>query len=197
MKKGVKTIIAGVLLGVAGVAIIPATIVAPILKGVAQDHPFLAPGGREVSIAKPGQYYLWNEYDTMFEGKSYQHDVALPTGLEVTVRDESGEVLAFTAYDKISMSIGNGSKKSVGYVEVTEPSTLQVDVTGDFEPRVFSFAHSPVKEMAMRFLRAAVIAALSGLLAIGLVIWGIVKVTRANRAQLIAAQPSANPPPLG
>ena len=82
MRRGYKKIIGGGMLFVVGMILPFAIIISIIFQS--DDITFRAPGSVEVTIEKPGRYYLYNNYSAVFEGRSYSFDEKLPNGLSFT-----------------------------------------------------------------------------------------------------------------
>jgi hypothetical protein len=180
MKRGSGTIITGVVLFVAGAFLIPAAILVPIALNQPKAQQFLAPGSIEVTAENPGRYYLWNDYQTIFNGRTYNSPEDLPAGLEITIMDDRGERLTFISDGSTSSRGGSTSQKSIGYVEVAGPRGLTVVVSGEADPRVFSFARSNTMKivgLVLGGMGASVLITLAGII---LSIIGIVRLSTTN-----------------
>ena len=181
MRAGTKTIIAGVSLIVLGAVVVPLAIVLPLVLGNKNQIQFMIPGSAQVVVAKAGRYYLWNDYRTVFEGKSYNRSEAIPDGIEITIRNEgTGERLDFVSDLSISSSGGSGSKNSIGYVEVHAPGRVGVEVLGGNEERIFSFSRSLLWVLLGFILGGFGLFMILGLSGAGLTIWGIIKLVRSS-----------------
>lgn len=178
MKKGLKTLIAGVLLFAVGAIVVPLTIVLPFLLSDSDKNQFLVPGDLEVEVTEPGRYYLWNDHQTVFAGESYNRSESIPDGAKIRVSTAGGADLTFTASTSTTVSSGESSKRSIGYVEVTAPETLTVSVSGDFQERVFSFSKSIILKMFGLIFVGVGVSMLLTVCGVGLAIWGIVKLAR-------------------
>ncbi|MDD5262205.1 MAG: hypothetical protein PHD76_10200 [Methylacidiphilales bacterium] len=167
MKKGLKTLIAGILLFVIGAFVVPIAMILPLILDGSKETQFMIPGSAEVDIEKPGRYYLWNDYQTVFEGKSYNRSEGIPDGLEISIKSANGEKLKFVSDTSISSSSGSSSKHSIGYIQAGNPGKLTVAVSGTAEPRVFSFSESGIMKMlGLIFAGSAIsiLVALTGIL---------------------------------
>ncbi|MCI5223813.1 MAG: hypothetical protein D3924_14355, partial [Candidatus Electrothrix sp. AR4] len=80
MKPGIKPIILGVILFTLGGVALPAAILLPLFLGDSIDKQFTIPGSIQVAIEESGHYYLWNEHQTIFNGKTYNRPENLPDG---------------------------------------------------------------------------------------------------------------------
>src|SRR5689334_4638125 len=75
---------------IAAVVALVAWFVLNIDKGVQ----FVGPGRYTAEFDKPGTYVVWNDYRTVFGGRSYDESEKLPSGVVVEVRNaSSGETL--------------------------------------------------------------------------------------------------------
>src|SRR5579862_6613014 len=118
MKRGVKTIIAGAIIFICGAFVIPLAIILPFVLGGSHDVQFKVPGTAEVTVKNVGRYYLWNDFQTVYEGRSYNSSKTIPGGMAIEIREADGHPLEFTSDNSITMTSGNSSKNSVGYVEI-------------------------------------------------------------------------------
>ena len=137
MKPGLKTLIIGITLFLLGGFVIPVLLILPIFLTKSSEQQFLIPGAKELTIEEPSRYYLWNDFQTVFEGKSYSRSERLSDGIEITVTDGTGKILAFQSDTSIYSSSGSSSKNSIGYVDVSEPGELFITVKSASEKRVF------------------------------------------------------------
>ncbi|HRQ90898.1 MAG TPA: hypothetical protein PLA50_19060, partial [Bacteroidia bacterium] len=92
--------------------------------------------------------------------------------------NDTGKTLAFSSDASTSSSGGSSSKKSIGYVEVSEPGKLTVSVSGDFEERVFSFSQSIFPKMFLAILGGGTASLLMAFIGFGVGIWGVIKIVR-------------------
>jgi hypothetical protein len=189
MKPGIKTIIAGVVCCV-GAFIVPVLFVLPLILADSPAVQFKVPGTMEVTVKDAGRYYLWNDYQTVFNGKSYNRSESLPDGYEIQIREEDGRLFQFVSDASTSESNGASAKKSIGYVEVEHPGKLEIEVTGGNEDRIMSFARSGLLKVFGLILGGVGLSMLIGMAGIGLIIWGIIKLVRSNKTE-------PRPPPGG
>jgi len=123
------------LAGVIAMAALIAWFVLTLDKGVQ----FLGPGRHTVELDKPGKYLVWNDYRTVFRGRSYDESEKLPPGVRISVLDKaSSQALAVSASHGTTSSIGNTSSVSVSQFVIERPGSYEIVVEGDFPPRVFS-----------------------------------------------------------
>lgn len=180
MKRGFGTIVTGVVLFVAGILVGPGFMIFTLMLNRQAPRQFLVPGSVEVVVEKPGRYYLWNNHQTIFEGRTYDTSESLPGGLEMTISDERGQKIPLIPDGSVSSQNGAMSKSSIGYVEVTTPGRLDVLVEGNADERVFSFAPADsMKMLALIFggMGAFMLLAISGIV-VGII--GIVRMASAK-----------------
>ncbi|GHB92575.1 hypothetical protein [Cerasicoccus arenae] len=181
MKKGLKTLIVGILLFAVGTFVVPIAFILPIILDGADERQFIIPGTTEVEISEPGRYYLWNDFQTVYSGKSYSRSNSIPDGLEITITKQDGEGLAFSSDTSISSSSGSSSKNSIGYVEVSSPCKLTVSVLGNSDKRVFSFSQSGLMKMFGLIFGGFGLSMLLAISGAGISIWGIVKLVKNDK----------------
>ena len=187
MKPGIKTIITGGVIFLVGAFVVPLLFVLSLLKAHEQETQFKIPGTIEVALKEPGRYYLWNDFRTVYNGKSYDRPESTPDGIEIRIRDASGHQLQFVSDASISMSSGASSKKSIGYIEVEHPGEVTVEVKGGSDERIFSFSQSGLLKIFSMIIGGFGLLMMTAVAGIGLIVWGIVKLARANRG----TEPSA------
>lgn len=185
MKAGVTTIVVGIIF-IFGAFAAPAAIVLPLilprLLGDASEEQFKVPGRVEVMAEEPGRYYLWNDYQTVFRGKTYNRSKSVPDGMEIRITHaKTGEPFDFVSDTSISSSSGANSKNTIGYVEVKEPCRVAIEVSGGEEERVFSFSPFRLWRMLKLILGGFALSFVLGVAGVGVTIWGIVKVARAGK----------------
>tara|TARA_B110000003_G_C16288042_1_gene393703 strand:- start:24 stop:596 length:573 start_codon:yes stop_codon:yes gene_type:complete len=178
MKPGLKTLITGITLFILGGFVIPFLLIIPLFFDESANQQFLIPGSREVTVEEPGRYYLWNDFQTVFDGKSFNRSENIPDGLEIIVTDDVGKTLKFYSDTSISSSSGSSSKNSIGYVEVSDSSKLSVSVSGDSEERVFSFSQSILPKMFLAIIGGGTVSILVAFVGFGVGVWGVVKLVR-------------------
>lgn len=179
MKKGLKTLIAGIAIFLTGAVALPAFFVFTLLSGGMAGQQFIAPGSAEIQIEKPGRYYLWNDYQTVYDGTTYNDSLTVPGGLTIRFSDASGQPLPLNADTSMSINIGSSSKNSIGFIEVTTPGSVAVSVSGEVESRVFSVSAFSLAGFA-RMILSGLALAFAGL---AILIWGIVKLVRSSRSE--------------
>lgn len=181
MKRGVKTIIAGVVLFITGAVFVPVACILLLIFNRSNDVQFKVPGTKEINIEKPGRYYLWNDYQTIYHGKSYSRSKHIPDGMEIKIRDADGAPLSFIADTSISSEDNGLAENSIGYVEVKSPGKVEIEISGGNEERIFSFAPSNILKIVGLIFGTIGLSALIAISGIAVGIWGIVKLAGAKK----------------
>jgi len=147
---------------------------------------FLAPGSATFEAAVPGRYTLWHEHRTVYEGRTWNREPALPEGVRLRVSNPSGGELAVERTSGGSWKDGPTERASLAGFEVQEAGPHRVDVEGEMDPAVLAVARDFLWPMIAAIAGAALVALLGmgGGLALGLY-------TLARRLE------SAGPPRVG
>lgn len=183
MKKGLKILIAGIVLFVIAAFIFPFSFLFHLLKMDREQDQFQIPGTHRVELSEAGKYVLWNHTQTIFEGKTYHRPGALPDGLQITVTDSQNRLLPLTPDSSTSSSSGDSvTKRSVATFTITEPTSVEVKVSGDSEAYIFSVAKSQLEFFLFSFFGVAILSIIFSALSFGLVIWGVVKMLKKEKA---------------
>ncbi|MBW8865675.1 MAG: hypothetical protein JF609_12300 [Verrucomicrobia bacterium] len=176
-----KTIIAGFVLFVFGVLVIPLLVVGSLVLQKSGDVQFKVPGTAEANVEKPGRYYLWNDYETIYNGKTYHNSKHLPGGLEIKIIGPDGADLPLVSDASITMTSNGNSKDAIGYVEVAHPGKVKIAVTGDSEERIFSFARSTLLRLFGVISGGVILCAFFAVIGAAVAIWGFVKLVRCSK----------------
>ncbi len=184
MAPGIKRLVTGVTLFILGIFFI--SIVVPVLFYDLLDNrngeQFKVPGITQVIVEEPGRYYLWNDYQTVFEGKSYNRLNTIPDGMEIKIRNqETSKPFNFVTDLSISSNRGTSSSNSIGYVEVPAPVKIEIEIVGGNEDRIFSFARSVFTAQLGLIVGGSLLSMAICFLGFGLVVWGIVKLVNSNK----------------
>jgi len=170
-----KKIVFGIILFILGAIIIPLAIVLTVVSNLPDNKQFKVPGTARVIIDEPGRYYLWNDYQTIFEGKSYNRSERVPDGVEIKIKDaDTGEAFDFVTSLTISSSNGASSKNSIGYIDVQNAVDISIEIVGLNNERIFSFSQSSILKLIGLFLVVGLLSTVSALSGIVFTIWGIV-----------------------
>lgn len=179
MKPGTKRIIAGALLVFIGVVVVPMALILPLFGTDTGQTRFRVPGSIRVDVDEPGRYYLWNEYKTIFDGKTYNRSQSLPDGLVIRIFNaDTGRPIPFETDTNISSTTGARASNAIGYIDLEQPGTVVIDVSGGDQERIFFFSRSILQTLMMRVF-GSVVGAMAGLLAgLGLIIWGVIRLNQ-------------------
>lgn len=181
MKRGVKTLIGGAGIFIIGVAIIPLAIILPMILEKSHDTRFKVPGVQKVTAEKPGKYYLWNDYQTVYQGRTYNRSEKVPDGYDIKITDANGAPLTLESDGSITITANGSSKDEIGYVDIKSPGPVTIEVSGGNEERIFSFSQSDFFKLFGRIFAGAGVAVLFGFTGIGIMVWGIVKLTNSSK----------------
>ena len=189
MKTGIILIVIGADLFLLAAFVLPLACIIPLLHQDSADHTFLVPGTAQLTVQEPGRYYLWNKYQSIYQGQNYQRSRTLPDGITIEIRNRTtGQPLEFISDTSTSSTIGNSAKNSIGYVKIETPTDLEIEVAGTTEERVFSFSPSNLTTIFATIAGTCCLSTIFILAAITLIIIGIVKLVRSNKTN------QTNPP---
>lgn len=178
MVPGTKLLVTGITLCILGLLVI--TLVIPVLLfdliNDSNGEQFKAPGRTQVMVEEPGRYYLWNNYHTIFEGKSYNRSKRIPDGMEFKISNqETNKPFDFVPQLSISSNRGMKSSNSIGYVDITTPQNIEIEILGGAEERIFSFSRSVFSTQLGLIIGGALLTMLICSAGFALSIWGMVK----------------------
>jgi len=136
---------------------------------------FVAPGTKEINVVEPGTYTLWNDYEAIFQGRSYSTPSnSLPDGLHVKLRrKDTGANLEMRSSFGTYMRSGSTASRSIGCFALKQPSRYELSVTNpSSNPLLFSFGKD--------WLSSALLFGTGGLfiVCIGVIFWFIVLIKR-------------------
>jgi hypothetical protein len=179
MKKHTKQMLWGGILFVIGGLFVPLIAWVVVFISIFNNRSlsmFLIPAVVEISIEKEGHYYLWNDYETVFEGKTYSVDKEIPRDITISLIDKSGTNKSAIVPDlSVSSSSFGSNKNSIGYFDLDKPGQYLLEVSGQSQPRVFSFGSElfSMKRIAAMFIigSASVMTAILGFI---LIVTGLV-----------------------
>ncbi|MGB0257350.1 MAG: hypothetical protein ACPGES_01745 [Coraliomargarita sp.] len=171
-------IISGAFIFIIGSMVFPALVIFSLIAEGEKAKAFRAPGMIQIEATEPGRYILWNDYVTVFEGQRYKVSEDLPNGMRFSITTE-GSPLEFTSDTFTTTQSGSNASRSVGYVTVeAAPITLDVEVTGNTQPRIFSFGQSRIAEFIIKISGILLIGLISTVAGIGLIIWGAMQLSK-------------------
>ena len=195
MKKGIGKIILGVAIFVASI-ILPAIIIVSMVMARVETTKFKAPGSMQVNIEASGKYSLSNNFTTIYQGKSYSYSAELPDGMNFSLtNNNTGKSVPMQTGFSSTTTSGNEKSKSIGYFEVTTPGQYTVSVTGNKQPRIFSFGkNQPLVVYGFILIGAFLLVPISFVVGIILVIFGILNLVKGNNPQTRTAPPAQSHP---
>jgi uncharacterized membrane protein len=138
----------------------------------AYDPParFLAPGEAQLSLAGPGDYIVWHEHRTVYQGRSFDLPPAMPDGTRYRVQGPDGTPIAVRPYAGMSSEATEGRSASVAHFEAPLAGSYRVAVDGALEPRVMAVGPNrlwPIAKLAVEVF-VVVILALGVAVSVGL-----------------------------
>ena len=193
MNKGTKLILIGIMFFVLGfVPPIKVLVSAFFQKG--NDVIIVAPGTVELSVDKPGHYYLWNNVAILHEGQFYSFGDTLPSDISFAIREKlTGANMPLVSDMNFSYKDGNRKKLIVGHFELDQPGKYVVSISGNKEKRIFSLSDKNPFDQFASFFKAAGLSLLAGVISVLFVIWGVVCLVRDSKST--QNQPPTNYPP--
>jgi len=180
MRPGIKRLVAGLILFL-GAFIVPVLFVLPVIMAKSDEVQFKAPGKTEFTAKDAGRFYLWNDFQTVYAGKTYNQSEKLPGGLDIHIKDANGHELTLLTDTSISENNGTDSKKSIGYVETTQPGKLTIEITGGTEERIFSFGKSNILKIFGLIFASLGTVVFFGSIGFGLIIWGTIRLLQGRK----------------
>ena len=152
-----------------------------VVSGSAPEKRFEAPGGVEFQAGEAGSYYLWHHYDVEYEGQTFHDASGLPDGLTYSVKNQDGDELQFILDESMYFHGMSDAKQSIGYVELSAPQTLMIQVSGECPPTVLSVSIVHPFKVLASILLSFVAAAVCGLLGLSFASWGIIRMCTAKK----------------
>lgn len=178
MKQGVKRSVFGVGLILAAFALFVSTILA-LYRGEPNQVQHHAPGKFVVRTTAAGRFYLWDNFRTVFEGKTVWHEPDFPAELTILVSDEQGHPIDFVPDASLNWQIGNHAQQSIGYIDAPGPGEWRVAIEGPSEHfRVLSFSPNDITNHLLWAFRGFALAAISMILGVPILLWGIWRMSR-------------------
>jgi ABC-type multidrug transport system fused ATPase/permease subunit len=173
MKTSIMFIVSGVLLLILS-TITPFLIIFPVLFYNTPEYTFAAPGTTEFNITKEGTYYLWNDYKTTFNSKTYNLEQDLPENISFSLKNNNKkEAEDMTEDSSESNTVWNTERVSVGYYDLS-PGKYTMTVSGIDETRIFSFGKNQLEKMFPYIGIGMITAILSTPISLILILVGIV-----------------------
>ena len=146
---------------------------------------FLAPG-RQALTLEAGNHVVWNDHVTVFEGRSYHSSKALPDGLQVTVTGSDGAVPLRSA-SGATYKGSNTERVAVMRFDIARPGRYEIEVRGDFRPRVFSVGPDHVAAVLWTVFGSIAALFIGFGAGIGIAAWAFIRREQAREAESRAA----------
>jgi uncharacterized membrane protein len=156
---------------------------------------FVAPGAVKLSLTTPGEYILWHEHRTLYNGRTFDLPGQMPDGTRYRAQGPDGEIaIAANASMKMEASTEGrkGSSVSVAQFQVPRPGAYVVAVEGDFEPRVMSVAPNRTWPILRLAGEVSLLVVLAFGAALGLGLYGFLRTVQRPDAGASGEQPSAS-----
>jgi uncharacterized membrane protein len=153
---------------------------------------FLAPGEAQVSLAGPGDYIVWHEYRTVYQGRTFNLAQAMPDGTRYRVQAPDGSAIGVELYAGMRSEGTEGHSVSVAHFEAPRAGIYRVAVEGVPEPRVMAVGPNrlwPIIKLAGE-VSAVVILALGVAIAVGL--YGFLRTVQVPAAGAPSAETEAS-----
>ena len=151
---------------------------------------FVAPG-RQTLTLDSGEHVVWNDFITVFEGRSYQSSKALPDGVQITVTDGGGASVVLRRASGATYKGSNTERVSVMKFDIARPGRYQIAVRGDFQPRVFSVGPDHTGALLWTILGSIALVFLGLGTGIGIAAWVFIQREQAREAAPRAAGAAA------
>lgn len=151
---------------------------------------FLAPG-RQALTLDSGDHVVWNDYVTVFGGRSYQSSKELPDGVQITVTDSGGASVVLRRAAGSTYKGSNTERVSVMKFDIARPGRYEIAVRGDFQPRVFSVGPDHTGALLWTILGAIALVFLGLGTGIGIAAWVFIQREQAREAAPRAAEATA------
>ena len=182
MKAGNKTIAAGIILIALGAFVVPLSVVLVLIFDDSNEKQFKIPVTTQFVIEEPGRYYLWNEYQTVFKGISYNRTKSIPDGIEIKIRNQNtGQLYDFVSDGTISSNSRGSFRNSIGYIETQNVGSIDIEIIGGNEERIFSFSQFGLWATLGLIFGGIALSMVTCLAGLGLAIWGAINVAKSKK----------------
>lgn len=181
MKRGLKPLLTGIVLLVLAVLALPLAFFGSTFLTGQGGKQFLVPGSTEITVTEPGRYYLWNDYETIYEGKSFRRSETVPDGVEIVVGDENGDPIPLITDHSVSRTRNGHSQKSIAHFDLDQPGSVRISVTGGMPERVFSLSQSKIWQTFGMVFGGIALAGVLAVLGLILGVVGIVKLANSGK----------------
>lgn len=169
-----------------------AALVARLVLTWEEGTQFLAPG-RQALTLNAGEYVVWNDHVTVFEGRSYRSSKDLPDGVHVSVMDSGGASVVLRRASGASYRGLNTERVAVMQFDAARPGRYEIAVQGNFQPRVFSVGPDHTGALLWTIFGAIALVFLGLGAGIGVAAWVFLQREQAREAAPRAAGAAATP----
>lgn len=193
MNKGAKLIVIGIVLFFLG--FIPSIkVFVSAFSQEKDDVIIVAPGTAELSVDKPGRYYLWDNVAIMHKGHFYNFGDTLPSDISFSVREKlTGAEKPLVSDMSFSYQEGSQKKLILGHFELDKLGKYVVIIDGNKEKRIFSLSKKNPFDQFASFFKAIGLGFLAGFIAVLFIVWGVVILVRDSKSAQ-NQQPTNYPP---
>lgn len=169
---------------IAGLALFVLAVMAVVDAFRGAGKSFSVPGETTITVARPGDYTLWQEDRTLVDGRLRTFPETLPSGLTVEVtRVPEGTPVEVRPYWGATMTTPSASRRSVAAMTFTAPGDYRVAVPGLEEERLFYIG----EDVILRTIQTVLLCGGTGLLlilaGIGFEVYVLVRLVRRRRQQ--------------
>ena len=173
-------------------------IIAWLVFGPNERQQFLAPSRHTMELAGPASYLIWNDYNTVFEGRSYENAEEFPAGARLSVIERaSGRKLATYPSTYVNQNDRDTKRRSVAKLRTEQPGQYEIIVEGDFAPRVFSVSRDYLIGGLWGTLGIFALAFFGFAIAMAIFAWAYFKRVQAAEAPVRDGAAAALPPGAG
>jgi len=140
----------------------------------------LVPDDSVFTIVKTGQYTLWSQVESSFEGKLMTFPTGLPPGVTLAVTKEDGSILPLRSqWPTTHKEAGGGAiQVAIGTITFDSAGSYRMTAQGLQEKRALYLDRSDMRYFFVKVLMAMFIPAVF----VGCLIWGIlILVLRRNK----------------
>jgi uncharacterized membrane protein len=148
---------------------------------------FLAPGRHALTL-KAGNHVVWNDHATVFEGRTYKSEKALPDGVQISVSGSSGPIALRAASGGTYKGLST-ERVAIMQFDIAQPGRYEIEARGDFQPRVFSVGPDHVGAVLWTAFGAIAALFVGSGAGIGIAAWTFIR-----REQAREAAPRGPPP---
>jgi uncharacterized membrane protein len=170
-------------------------LVVNLLSNLDADVRFVAPGSQDFTVRKPGTQIIWNDYRTVYGGRSFDLPEKLPDGVQIRVFSydgTSGRPVDVVPNRGASSKTSEADRVSIASFEALAPGRYSIVIDGDFPERVFSVGPNLVLKILGTIFTAIGLSAIGVAAGLALAIWTFL---RRNPSAPVPSTAAAGAPP--